>query len=203
MILRYSAAALLAAAVTLALFFLMQSLIRSGSGQMGKVDTTRIVEFVRLRHESDIELKKRELPDRKPPEEPPPPELDLASSPKPLHGDLAGAVPVYVPEVALLGKPELGSAPGDSDVVPLVRVNPQYPERARQRGIEGWVLLEFTVTAAGTVRDVTVVDAQPKGYFDRAACKAAESYKYKPKVEDGVAVERPGVRLVISFQLED
>lgn len=203
MILRYSAAASLAAAVTLALFFFMQSLIRSGSGAIGKLETARVVEFVRLRRESEIELKKRELPDRKPPEEPPPPEVDLSSVSNPRPGDLASAVPVYVPEVDLLGRPELGSAPSDTDIVPLVRVSPQYPERARQRGIEGWVLLEFTVTEAGTVKDVVVVDAQPKGYFDRAALKAAERYRYKPKVENGVAVERSGVRLVISFELED
>jgi protein TonB len=105
--------------------------------------------------------------------------------------------------VDLLGAGGLGEAPSDAEVVPLVRVNPQYPERARQRGVEGWVLVEFTVTKAGTVKDAVVIDADPKNYFERAARKAVLRYKYKPKVENGVAVDRPGVRVLVSFKLED
>jgi protein TonB len=203
MILRYSTAGLLALVVTLGIFFLMQSLIRSGSNELGDIDATRIIEFVRLQRESELELKRRELPDHKPPEQPPPPDLDLSDVAKPRPGDLAGAVPVFIPDVDLLGGPELGEVPSDTEVVPLVRVSPQYPERARQRGIEGWVLVEFTVTKAGTVKDAVVIDADPKNYFERAARKAVLRYKYKPKVENGVAVDRPGIRVLVSFELED
>jgi protein TonB len=203
MIVRYSTAALLALAVTLSIFFLMRSLIKSGSNQLAELDGARIIEFVRLQRDSELELKKRELPERRPPEEPPPPDLDLSDVAKPRPGDLSGAVPIFVPDVALLGDPELGEVTGDTEVVPLVRVNPQYPERARQRGIEGWVLVEFTVTRAGTVKDAVVIDADPKDYFDRSATKAVLRYKYKPKIENGVAVDQPGVRVLVSFELED
>lgn len=203
MIPRYIITAIPAAIITFGIFFVMQSLISRGSGGLGDVKGGRIVDFVRLERESELELKKRRLPNRKPPEEPPPPEFDLSDVPKPRHDNLSASAPVFIPEVALLGGPDLGAAPSDTDVVPLVRVNPQYPARAMQRGVEGWVLLEFTITKAGTVRDVVVKDADPPNYFERAAKKAVQKYKYKAKIEDGVPVERPGVQVVISFELED
>jgi protein TonB len=93
------------------------------------------------------------------------------------------------------------AAANDTDVVPLVRVNPQYPARAMQRGIEGWVHLEFTITEAGTTKDIAVVEADPVNVFEAAAVAAVRKYKYKPKVEQGQPVERPGVAVMLSFKL--
>ena len=90
-----------------------------------------------------------------------------------------------------------------SDIIPLVRVNPQYPMRAAQRGIEGWVEVEFTITPAGTVSDPVVIGAKPKGMFNRAALRAIRKWKYNPRMENGVAVERPGVKVRLTFELED
>ncbi len=99
--------------------------------------------------------------------------------------------------------PTLGGAPSDSDVIPLVRVLPQYPPRAASRGIEGWVIVEFTISAAGTVKDPVVVDSHPSAIFNRAMLRAIRKWKYKPKIVDGVAVERIGVRVRQNFELED
>ena len=97
-----------------------------------------------------------------------------------------------------------GAAIGlDGDVVPLVRIEPQYPNRAMTHGIEGWVQLQFTITAAGTVRDPVVVDANPRGYFEDAAVKAVSRWKYQPKMHEGRAVERVGNRVVLRFDLAD
>ena len=54
----------------------------------------------------------------------------------------------------------------------------------------------------GTVKDPVVVDAMPKNIFDDAALKAIARWRYNPKVENGVAVERVGVQTIIRFQLE-
>jgi protein TonB len=91
----------------------------------------------------------------------------------------------------------------DRDVIPLVRIEPEYPNRAANRGIEGWVLVQFTITPAGTVKDARVVNATPKGYFEEAALKAIARWRYNPKVEGGVAVERRGIQVVLDFQMED
>ena len=94
------------------------------------------------------------------------------------------------------------SVGSDRDVIPLVRINPEYPNRARERGIEGWVQVQFTITPAGTVADQKVVDADPKGLFERAALDAIGRWKYNPKVVDGRAMERRGVMVVLTFKLE-
>ena len=85
----------------------------------------------------------------------------------------------------------------------MVRVNPQYPIRAEERGIEGWVELEFTISEAGTVKEARVIAAKPRGVFDRSALRAIKKWKYNPKVEDGKPVERPGVTVRLTFDLED
>jgi len=69
------------------------------------------------------------------------------------------------------------------------------------RGIEGYVIVEFTVTKQGTVRDPQVVKAVPESLFDRAAMDAALKFKYKPRVVNGEAVEVAGVQNKISFQI--
>lgn len=200
---RYSASAAGAAAVTFGLVFLMHSLIATGGLDFKDVKRGRIVDFVRVKREPDVEKKQRMLPQAKDLEAPPPPDLDLSSLAPPDLGALAAIGPSsFAPELDLGGLPGLGAAPADTDVVPLVRVNPQYPSRALLANIEGWVHVEFTITTAGTVKDARVIDADPPGYFERAALGAVQKYKYRPKIEDGAAVERPGVQVVLSFKLD-
>jgi len=94
------------------------------------------------------------------------------------------------------------SAGSDRDVIPLVRINPEYPQRAITRGLEGWVQVQFTITATGIVKDPVVVNAEPKNVFDDAALKAIARWRYNPKVENGAPVERVGVQTRLVFQLE-
>jgi protein TonB len=93
-------------------------------------------------------------------------------------------------------------AGSDTDVIPLVRIAPEYPPRALRRGVEGWVQVQFTITATGAVKDAVVVAADPPGLFDEAALRSIARWRYNPKVEGGVAVERVGVQTVIRFVLE-
>ena len=90
----------------------------------------------------------------------------------------------------------------DGSYVPIFQGPPQYPRRAAERGIEGCVLLEYTVTPLGTVSDPIIVQSNPQKIFDRAATRAALRYKYKPLIRDGVAVAVEGVRQRITFILE-
>lgn len=198
---RHAIAGGLAALVTLSLFYLMQALISTPGGGLDETAHGRLVEFVRLKKETELELKKRKLPEKKPPEEPPPPpELDLSRAQRP-DAELGDVLPILDTSLRLAGGPNLGAPAADTDIVPLVRVNPQYPSRALSRGIEGWVEVEFTITAAGTVKDPVVVDAEPRGLFDRAALRAIRKWKYNPKIEQGVPVERPGVRVRLRFDI--
>jgi protein TonB len=97
----------------------------------------------------------------------------------------------------------VGVAGMDADVIPRVRVNPDYPPQAITRNIEGWVRVRFTVSAIGTVRDAVVMASEPGTTFDEAALKAIARWRYNPRVENGEAVERVGLETIIRFELEN
>jgi protein TonB len=77
---------------------------------------------------------------------------------------------------------------------------PEYPADARQRGIEGWVEVEFVVDITGSTREVTPVASEPAGRFERAAVEAVSAYRYEPFALDGQLYERRA-RLRIRFDL--
>jgi protein TonB len=198
---RHLTAAVLAIFVTFGLFYLMQALILGKDMKLDKAGGT-MVDFIRLKKESEVETKKRKMPDKKEPEEPPPPpDLSMARSNKPSQemGDMAFAIDVDVD----VGGTNISIAASDSDVIPVVRVNPQYPLRASERGIEGWVEVEFTISKLGTVKDPRVFNSHPSSIFDRAALKAIRKWKYNPKIEDGEPVERPGIKVRLKFELSN
>ena len=199
---RHAIAFFCAIFVTFGLLWVMQALI-GVEGTLDEGARRRVIDFVRLKQESELETKKRKMPDKKPPEEPPPPpELNLAQNTRP-DLDTGNVMPVFDSSLELSGGgPNIGTAATDSDIIPLVRVEPQYPERARQRGVEGWVVVEFMISAAGTVKSPRIIAYHPSTIFNRAALQAIRKWKYNPKIEEGVAVERPGVQVRLTFEFE-
>ncbi len=198
---RHASAAFFAIAVTFGLFYLMQALILGQEAELSEVTGT-MIDFVRLKKDTELETKKRKMPEKKEPEEPPPPpDLSMARTNKPSQemGEMAFAIDVDVD----VGGTDVAIAASDTDVVPIVRVNPQYPLRASERGIEGWVIVEFTISKLGTVKDPKVLQSHPSSIFDRSALKAIRKWKYNPKIEDGEPVERPGVKVRLTFDLSD
>lgn len=73
---------------------------------------------------------------------------------------------------------------------------PEYPRGAERRGIEGYAVVEYTVTAEGTVENATVVEANPEGVFDRAVLRAIEGWNYAP-----AATATEGVQQRFDFNL--
>jgi protein TonB len=200
MALRFSLAIALAMLTTFALFWVMQALV-GVSGELKEGRPSPRVEFVRLKRDTTPETKKREPPKReKPEQQPPPPEMNLAKNINP--SDAVGEIiPMVDTAVELEKATSLGAGGGDSDVVPLVRVDPEYPAKAEQRRIEGWVDIEFTIGPAGTVENPKVIGATPRGIFEQSALRAVRRWRYNPKIEDGVAVARPGIRVRLRFEL--
>ncbi|MBM4385928.1 MAG: TonB family protein [Deltaproteobacteria bacterium] len=182
-------------------FLLLWVFIHTGESQAFEMTDAKRVEFTRLRRDTETASRraskaKRDRPDIAPQA----PKMNFASS-----SASTDAVAMLTPEVnarAAMTKMTVNVGGSDRDIMPLVRINPDYPPRAQSRGIEGWVLVQFTITAAGTVRDAKVVDASPRGYFEEAALKAIARWRYNPKVQEGVAVERVGVRVRLSFNME-
>jgi len=79
---------------------------------------------------------------------------------------------------------------GPPDVVEasLIRnrpLEPEYPDGALRKNIEGWVELSFMVTADGKVTNIKILDSAPAGVFDAAATKALSRMRYKPTLQAG------------------
>jgi protein TonB len=91
----------------------------------------------------------------------------------------------------------------DQSEIPIVRVEPVYPRRALDRGIEGWVEVEFTVTEVGSISEPRILRSHPSAIFNKAALRAIERWKYEPKLVDGQPVPRPGMRNRFRFQLNE
>jgi protein TonB len=200
MSLRYPIAVGLGLLTTFGLFWVMQALI-GVSGELKEGRASPKIEFVRLKRDSAPETKERETPKRqKPEQQPPPPEMNLAKNTDPGEA-VAGIVPLADTGAELAEAATIGAG-SDRDVVPLVRVDPDYPPRARQRGIEGYVDLEFTIGPTGAVENPRVIGASPTGVFDEAALRAVRRWRYNPKLENDVAVSRPGIRVRLRFELQ-
>ncbi|MDC8830002.1 energy transducer TonB [Alteromonas gilva] len=200
---RFLIAFVVSLAITLGLFFLMQSLIKMGGSALTEPPKGSVLDFVRIKPEEQVQKKERKP--RKPPkpEEPPPqmesPQMD---SPNP-DADSAGmAFGADVGDSMALEGGGLALESGDGEYLPIVKVAPVYPRRALQRGIEGFVIVEFTVTKQGAVKDVYVVEANPEGIFEQAAMDAAMKFKYKPRVVNGEATAVSGVQNRITFQID-
>jgi len=183
---------------TTTMFWVLWSLVSTAFDVGDRAEATRI-EFSRMRRDTDVATKRDEKIERERP--PPTPQVpQMAFSRSGLNNNVATLTPI-VDARGAMSRMSM-SAGSDRDVIPLVRINPDYPPRAQTRGLEGYVTVQFTITATGTVKDAIVVEAQPKGIFDDAALKAIARWRYNPKVEGGVAVERVGIRTRLIFQLE-
>lgn len=198
MIARFGTAIAIGAAVTFGLLFLMQLMIATGRGALTDESRFRIVDFVRVERQNTVETKK-DKPD-KPPEPEQQPDLPNPQSLDSFNSTLAVSMstPTMGNSLELGG---LGFGISDGEYLPIVKVAPIYPARAAARGLEGYVIVEYTVTRTGTVRDPVVVESS-SSLFDRAALDSSLKYKYKPRVINGEAVEVPGVRTIIRFELE-
>jgi protein TonB len=73
----------------------------------------------------------------------------------------------------------------------LTRINKldvQYPPRALQGNIEGWVELAYTVGPDGNVSNIKVLNATPPRTFESSASKAVSRLRYQPVIQGGKAI---------------
>jgi periplasmic protein TonB len=77
---------------------------------------------------------------------------------------------------------------GDRGAFPLIEPTGLYPRRARREGVEGYVLLRFTVLPGGGTTDIEIIEAHPSGYFEAHAISSIQRSRFRPAVRDGEAV---------------
>jgi protein TonB len=189
-----------AAIVTFSLQMVMVSLIQFADHRIDKSTAVKL---------PDIFMPKAEMQVQRSVEKPEKPELD--ETPPPDVPEQAFDQVDGNAEVGALGAPSqitasldlsigAGLSASDGEYLPIVKVAPTYPRGALSRGLEGDVVLEYTVTKQGSVRDPVVIESS-SAIFDKAAIDSALRYKYKPRVVDGEAIEVPGVRTRVKFRL--
>jgi TonB family protein len=90
----------------------------------------------------------------------------------------------------------------DSEYLPIVKPAPVYPPRALASGIEGFVVVRYTVTTTGETGNLEVIESTSE-IFDRAALAAVAKFKYVPRTIEGTPIEVAGVTSRVDFVLAD
>ena len=85
---------------------------------------------------------------------------------------------------------------------------PNYPKKARQKSVEGTLVVELTIKEDGSVHNPTIIwsDTTDKIYpdiFHEAALKAVKEWRYQPAKDPfGKPLESKGILGQVSFLLE-
>ena len=198
MIGRFAIAIAAGSVITLGLLWVMHVLIHSDPLDVKEPLPRPKIAWAEVREDSTVD--DAPPPDRIPPPITPPPtitEVDI----DPTGGGITVKVPGGASHIPRTGQALNFSAVGDGPLVAIVRVQPDYPARAAQQDLEGWVLVEFDVTEAGTVENVRVIESSHR-VFERSAIRAALRFRYRPKVVDGLPQATYGIRNRFRFEME-
>ncbi|HUB88321.1 MAG TPA: energy transducer TonB [Dyella sp.] len=74
------------------------------------------------------------------------------------------------------------------DAIPISTISPRYPATALRNNQEGWVDVQYTVNADGSVSNISVTSAEPRHVFDNAAIDALRRAKFSPAMRNGTAI---------------
>ena len=202
-LIRWAISMVMAAGITLGLFYFMQALIATGADLDQRVSVVKIVDATMPEIVQEVieEIDKPEpiQDDSEVVEDIPDRQVSLSDGPS-LNIERAA---VEIDTGLQLNNASISAT--DGEMLPLVAIAPQYPTRAAQRGIQGWCLVSFTVDGLGNVVEdsIVVVDAEPTSIFDRSSIRAAGRFKFQPRVVDGQGVAVNDVQYVFRYQLED
>lgn len=164
----------------------------------------RRITFTRELQDQQLENRSRLRP--KPPKKAPPPPLPKIAISQQTPSPKLTPQKIDLPKLNLTDTFKGGLLVGANvgsmamEVIPLVRIEPTYPMRAKRMRLEGSVTLHFTINPDGSVRNVTVKNSKPKRIFDQAAVRAIKRWKFKPKMVGGKAVAQEGEQ-TIQFSL--
>jgi protein TonB len=207
--LRTLPAAVLALAIGGLLFLFMHRLVSLGGDYPAEREAIAGIRFGPVTIEDEIVTRSRRKPPLPPPRKKPPPpprlsarEVETLSLPQPDIDLPELDLPLVGGDGIFLGNFQQVDRTAEGDIIPIVVIRPMYPREAAISGTEGWVKVEFTITESGTVKNPRVVDASPARIFNREAIRAILKWKFKPRVVEGVAVERKATQ-VIDFTLDD
>lgn len=193
----------IAGVITFLLFMLMQSLIFTE--EVVLEEASEDLRIVINEEVEQMDIRQRDVTlddveDVQPP--PPPPQIERAAADAPSEdmSSIMGEMPAF-DEPSLAGD-AVSFSVSDRDAQPLVRINPDYPMRAAERGVTGDCTVTFDVTPDGVTTNIRILDCD-SSLFERNAIRAVERWRYQPKIVEGTAVRRTGVVTEFNFRLDD
>jgi protein TonB len=83
---------------------------------------------------------------------------------------------------------------------PIVRIEPVFPARMAERGLDGQCTLVFDITPSGTTANVRVLSCSNTG-FERASTTAVQRWRYDPQIQNGEAVMFRGATTQLVYRL--
>ena len=181
---RVPTAILVAVLMNILLFSSIQYMVGSPRLRLADVSDYKVANFIRMQPRT------HEVRSRRDPRAPEKPQVEQqetlrqlvqSSATGPGITDLRIDVPAMEIEVGM----NIGDIHIARELTPLVKVPPEYPQRAMSRDIEGYVVLRFVVTETGSVEEPEILHAEPEGYFESAARRAVLRWKYQPQFRDG------------------
>ncbi len=165
------------------IFGMIQYMVGNPRIRLTEAESFDIANFIRMQEQS------REVRSRRDPKAPEKPQQEQQQQLQQLAQTSGGNISdlaVDIPDLEIdLGLDVGGDIQIARELIPLVRIPPEFPQRAAARGIEGYVILRFTVTETGSVADPEVLRADPPGFFELAAKRAVLRWKYQPQIRDG------------------
>lgn len=196
MVVKYVSSFLVAAILSVLVFIGMQVLVGMEAGLGDRNQKSPALNFVRVEaNQQDLKTKDRNQPD--PPPEPEPQPETPDTTVKDDSPQTTAQINMDMPNIdTMVSQGEGMSMAGinvgsnslsgfSSDAVATMRVPPNYPQKAKRAGLEGYVTMAVDIRANGTVSNVEVIESNPPRLFDDAAVQAMKRWRFRPKTENG------------------
>ena len=91
--------------------------------------------------------------------------------------------------------------PVNQEYAPLEKKAPIYPYVTQFNGIEGYCIVQYTVTQLGKVKDAFPETCSPIGLFEGVSVESAKKFIYQPRIVDGIPKSVSGVQNKFTFDL--
>ncbi len=186
--------------VNVLLFTAIEFMVGVKRVRLTETEDFAIANFIRMQEPS------REVRSRRDPTAPQKPQSEVQRDLQRLSSASSagvGSLEFEVPEVDVDVELDLGGEIAIArELTPIVRVPPEYPMRASENNVEGFVTLRFIVNETGSVEDPEVIRSEPPGVFDKAALRAVMRWKFQPLIRNGKPVRVYGVN-TIAFKVQE
>lgn len=204
---RYLFAIPLSAFIAMLLFSFMAWMVDNGRTQKPEMSDALQFNMMMVDKESEVHRRQRTVPEQpKTPPAPPSssmskqvsaPQVDVPNYDSPvsqlnIHSEIKGVA---------IQAPNLGKLSDNRQLMPIYRVEPNYPTRALRRNIEGYVIVKFDISEQGRPFNIEVIESKPSNIFNREAIRAVKRWKYQPNVVDGQATVVKGQQTKVEFRI--